>query len=464
MKNDLSSVVEHYLKTRSLEKTAAELKISTGTVRRFLLTAGLWKNKTSEEIAQVRDMHPFWSSLQIAKALNLSVKTVQMYSPYPTAEDSQKKAADGAEGGMQTAPDGRYRSSQRTPPEQTGQCGDTVWWRLFRDGLLEIVGSGPMKPGYSFSELRMKINRVLIGDDVTGIAAYAFAYSPFLSEVVFGRNTGEFGPRAFYHCAKLTKITVPDNSFDTGAQDEIFEGSPVLTVSVPETARTITPAILNIPSVMEFVCEASEESCTLGFFSDNGILYYRDTSSGVQTAMKCPCSKPLYQYRVLDGTTEIGHDCFNRYRMRQTLREVWIPDSVIEVGFAAFFENTILHSVILPDSVVRIAQAAFYRCSSLERAELGSGLREIGITAFRLCTSLKDVVIPEKVRIIGDEAFAICDQLGSPVFLGDAPELEEHDYYREGIFGKRDERFRIRYRAGTRGWTDPWMGYRTEEI
>ena len=47
-------------------------------------------------------------------------------------------------------------------------------------------------------------------------------------------------------------------------------------------------------------------------------------------------------------------------------------------------------------------------------------------------------------------------------FLGDAPRVKEHDYYHEGAFGRRGEDFRVKYTEGKGGWTEEWMGYRTE--
>ena len=167
---------------------------------------------------------------------------------------------------------------------------------------------------------------------------------------------------------------------------------------------------------------------------------------------------------MLAGTTRVGPDCFNTFGMQQTLEEVFLPETVAFIGYSAFFHNKELKRITIPDNVAEIGQAAFYQCSKLRSAELGGNLKIIGITAFRLCTELKEIRIPEKVAVIGDEAFAKCPGIKNAVFTGNAPRLKKDDYYTEGIFGRRSDDFRIQYPKGKKGWSDPWMDYRAEEI
>ena len=465
LNDNLLEIMQVYQRTQSLEKTAEEMQISTGKVRRALLTLGLWKNQTSEQIKVIRSEHPNWENSRIAKELNISLKTVQMYTPYGVGADKVPHGAEYAQNARDSRADQPIlvgKQFHQTTPKATGQCGDTVWWRLFEDERLEIVGTGEMWNNFDCSEVRFHTRSILIGDEVTSIGTGAFSYCSFLREVVFGRGVQIIGPRAFYHCDNLNRITIPDDTLDTWGKVDIFEGDPIITVHVPATVKQIPMEILDIPSLMQFVCEQSEEECKEGYFSREGILYYRN--GNVQEIVKCPCSKPLYSYKVMDGTTKVCPDCFNTFKQRQTLEEVELPESITDIGYSAFFDNKRLKSIVIPDKVKSIGQAAFYGCEDLERVEFGTELEVIGITAFRLCRALTELTIPENVTVVGDEAFAKCEGISRATFLGDAPKVKDHDYYHEGIFGRRVDDFKIRYVEGKKGWTDPWKGYRTKIV
>lgn len=478
----LFDVMQSYQKTQSLEKTAKEMNFSTSTVRKALLTLGLWKNDMTERIRQIRMIHPEWNTREIADELSVSVKTIQLYTPYEidyetesgrTSAERRKQEQKCAEKEYSAQLESVKqnigtdeksfvdRSLRDTAPLKKGRCGDTLWWRLFDNDLLEIIGTGSMWNNFDCSDIRFSIKKILIGDEVRSIGTGAFSYCPFLREIVFGRNVQVIGPRAFYHCDNLNRITVPDDLQDTWGKIDIFKGSPITSVFVPATVKIIPPEVLEIPSIVRFVCELSNEECKEGYFSLDGVLYYRNAGSRILEIVKCPSSKPVYSYQILEGTTKICPNCFNMFDQQQTLEEVEIPDTVETIGYAAFFRNKKLKRVRIPDRVKNIDQAAFYECSELEAVEFGNSLNLIGITAFRLCTKIEKLVIPEKVNVIGDEAFAKCPGIKEAVFLGDAPRLKTHDYYTEGIFGRRAEDFRILYMEGRHGWEDPWMGYRT---
>lgn len=67
--------------------------------------------------------------------------------------------------------------------------------------------------------------------------------------------------------------------------------------------------------------------------------------------------------------------------------------------------------MIIPDSVVQIGMAAFTNCSSLRSVTLGKGLTAIPGSAFRECISLTDVIIKSQLTIIDSYAFENCSSL-----------------------------------------------------
>ena len=69
MEEKVNEIVENYKKTGSIMKTARDMNLSTCTVRKALLTAGVWTNKAVVDIEKLRHEHPDWSNSKIAEEL-----------------------------------------------------------------------------------------------------------------------------------------------------------------------------------------------------------------------------------------------------------------------------------------------------------------------------------------------------------------------------------------------------------
>ena len=171
--------------------------------------------------------------------------------------------------------------------------------------------------------------------------------------------------------------------------------------------------------------------------------------------------KAAYNYKgdcpesvvIADGTVSISADAF---RDRAQLKNISIPDSVINIGYRAFegtdwynskpdgivyagkaaytykgkcvgsieiadgtagiadnaFHNQKeMKGAVIPDSVIEIGDSAFLNCPALEELVIGGGVRSIGRMAFGHCKALQSVDIPGSVNSIGDDAFCNCDSL-----------------------------------------------------
>ena len=96
-----------------------------------------------------------------------------------------------------------------------------------------------------------------------------------------------------------------------------------------------------------------------------------------------------------------------------SVREVYLPDSIISIGDYAFCNCTSLTSITLPDSVTSIGYFAFAYCHSLTSVTLGNNVTLIDDNAFSGCVSLTSIIIPDSVTSIGDYAFSGCVSLTS---------------------------------------------------
>ena len=86
------------------------------------------------------------------------------------------------------------------------------------------------------------------------------------------------------------------------------------------------------------------------------------------------------------------------------VKEIVIPDSVVEIGKGAFQNCTSLEKVVLPKNIENIPNNLFLNCKKLEKLVIPDGVKNIGDLAF-FGTKIKSMKIPKSVKTIGNGAF-----------------------------------------------------------
>ena len=119
------------------------------------------------------------------------------------------------------------------------------------------------------------------------------------------------------------------------------------------------------------------------------------------------CEKLTYVY--LNKIKKLGMDCFSGCIK---LKSISIPESVTEIGEAAFF-NSALTSIVIPKGVNKIEPSTFYSCDNLTNITIPNSVTKIGNLAFAYCDSLTSITIPDSVTSIGNMAFYNCTSLES---------------------------------------------------
>lgn len=102
---------------------------------------------------------------------------------------------------------------------------------------------------------------------------------------------------------------------------------------------------------------------------------------------------------------------------------VYIPNSVLRIGHAAFDNCASLTSITLPDSVTSIGRRAFKDCTGLTSISLPDGLTSIDQEAFSDC-GFTSLTIPDSVTSLGMLAFSSCKKLTN-IKLPDTSKLEQ---------------------------------------
>ena len=119
------------------------------------------------------------------------------------------------------------------------------------------------------------------------------------------------------------------------------------------------------------------------------------------------------------------------------IKKIVIPNSVMNIRYAAFYNCTNLTSVTIPDSVTSIGNFAFADCRRLTSMTIPDSVTSIGGWAFENCGGLTDVKIPDNVVNIERYTFYYCNNLKSLVFKNKTiNQVKSMKYYPFGIKDK----------------------------
>lgn len=216
---------------------------------------------------------------------------------------------------------------------------------------------------------------VNIPDSIKEINKYAFQGCTSLSSVNFAEGTHlkMLDSSIFAGCTSLIEFKLPKS--DT-AKDLFGSSSAVKKFTLAKDALLSDGVLVGLTSCEEFVVEEGNTS----FVAENGVLYNKNKS----TLIRYPQSKADTSFAVPEGVTQIG-------------------DSSTQ---SAFFGASNLTSVSIPASVRTIGAAAFYNCNALTNIDFlaakdGNNFDlSIGEDAFGY-SGLTSIVIPARVAAVG---------------------------------------------------------------
>ena len=105
-------------------------------------------------------------------------------------------------------------------------------------------------------------------------------------------------------------------------------------------------------------------------------------------------------------------------RANPNLATVILPDGLEVIGENCFFSCNAIRDLYIPDSVKRIEWAAFYVSSSMTLAHFPANIEYVGKEAFMWCVKveLDEIVFGENFKYIGEHAFDTCRGIGKFTF------------------------------------------------
>jgi|GEM_PF-6053299 len=137
---------------------------------------------------------------------------------------------------------------------------------------------------------------------------------------------------------------------------------------------------------------------------------------------------------IEQGTTAIEPEAY----AEEDWTEVVLPETVRNIGAAAFMNCAALEKITLPKGLKEIGEGAFTGCTSLSEIRLPECLEVIGEMAF-FGSGLRSIAVPERVVSIGEMAFWDCPELWCAEVKGEKTRLGKDAFgscpkLREGFF------------------------------
>lgn len=229
---------------------------------------------------------------------------------------------------------------------------------------------------------------------VTAVGKEAFYSCAELSSISIPDGVTAIGVAAFLSCSGLTKLTLPASV--TSIDQVAFYGCTGLTTL---TCEAITPPALgpdvfnyNLESIPVYVPDASVST----YEASTAWTTYFKNIQGMTDAPSGKCGENV-NWELKDGVLTISGtgdmanfsaDDVPWAKKRITITSVIIEEGVTRIGQCAFFQCTNMTSVSIPNSVMYINASSFAHCSALTSLTIPGNVADIQGFAFGDCSGL----------------------------------------------------------------------------
>ena len=234
--------------------------------------------------------------------------------------------------------------------EESGKCGDSAYWKLFKDGTMIIYGTGNLYDGsVKISCDRNNVKKIEITEGITKIGMHALEKCRQIKSIKLPNTVKEIRSDAFAYCDSLVDIKGGSNLEEIGPS--AFEGCVQLkSFIIPNTVKNIGPSAFR----------------------------------------RC---KQLQSITIPDTVKNIGTGAFEDC---ESLTDVKGGNGLEKIG--GFKGCKQLKNITIPDSVKIIDSSAFMECRSLTTVKGGANVEKIYKEAFCWCPQLKNIIIPDTER------------------------------------------------------------------
>lgn len=212
-------------------------------------------------------------------------------------------------------------------------------------------------------------------DDTAAITKYTITQITVPAQVE-GHPVTILGERAIIYNDSLESILLPDSLREI-QKFAMYYNRLLQNVEIPAGVTMIGYGALDSCTSLQAIGVAAGNEV---YESVGGVLFDRQR----KMLHTYPCGKADARYEVPAGTVFINDYAF----CRSQLKEIILPDSATEIGFAAFRECAGLTTIALPDALTSIGGLAFKGCAGLTSLNIPKGVTWIGDDVFADCAGL----------------------------------------------------------------------------
>lgn len=248
------------------------------------------------------------------------------------------------------------------------------------------------------------LTSISIPKTVTTIGGYAFSGCTSLTEITIPKTIFNVGGKAFENCTSLKSISLYSTSIQISYRG-VFDGCPIETAELSAKAISEIPQT-NLKTVVIIRGNSIDENSLKGCNTLTDIAI-PDSIMEIGDSAFEGCTS-LAKISIPESVASIGQ---NAFRDCTSLTEITIPESVTSIGQNAFWNCTLLTEITIPKSVTSIEPSTFRNCTGLKDISIHDGVTLIGGGSFYGCIGLTDIVIPDGVTYIGGSSFYGCTGL-----------------------------------------------------
>ncbi len=308
---------------------------------------------------------------------------------YGSSEEDWNKISIGSDNEPLTSATIRFNKPD-VPTIALGTCGDSLTWTLYKNGLLEISGTGDMAnysynsfPWYSY---RSSITAVNIASGVTSIGDYAFCYCERITTVTIPDSIKAIGDYVFVDCYDLSSVTIPDGIESIGDYAFGWYAVPYYSGTLEQWEAVETSSSDTSIDKRVIICGGTDRP------------YYIPGTCGTKLNWILYADGEL----VISGTgamTNFSADSYTPrnnpwYAMRSNIRSVTISEGVTSIGNYAFIDCKEITKVIIPESVTNIGSCAFMYCSGIKELTMPASAKIANsYTTFSGCYSIEKLTL-----------------------------------------------------------------------
>lgn len=206
-------------------------------------------------------------------------------------------------------------------------------------------------------EKKLVIPSEVDGIPITCVCKNAFANIKSLEEVDIPDGVETIGGGAFFGCASLQKVNLPQRQIQIA--EDAFENTPI------------------------------------GKACDGGAWYLGHHFMKADKELRGV-------FQIEEGTLSVADcafkDCIN-------IEKIVLPDSVQSIGRNAFAGCTGLKEIVMPETLNALGAGAFSGCGSLSTAAVSQGISRLERGVFKNCVSLREISLPDTLESISFDCF-----------------------------------------------------------